>query len=166
MLCGIPIITADCTSHLQIGRVGNSIVCSACQTWTRLDSCSVQSLTLAANIFVICKTKDWGNKLTTAAAAQKRASGTHNCCIKIAFHLPQNEAIVGRQWHATGSSLLCSHRRCDADVKLRMCGASFVSPAFLPLSGQKAQQPQLLNMPHSDRECAHTHTHTHAKQNM
>lgn len=141
--------------------------------------CSVQSLTLAANIFVICKTKDWGNKLTTAAdaaaAAQKRASGTHNCCIKIAFHLPQNEAIVGQQWHATGSpsallysALVCSHRRCDADVKLRACAALLLFRLpFCHFLGKRHSSRSCLTC-HTATESAHTqtHTHTHAKQNM
>lgn len=97
--------------------------------------------------------------------------GTHNCCIKIAFHLPQNEAIVGQQWHVACRSmqqvaLLCSRRRrrrrrCDADVKLRMCGASFVLPAFLPLSGQKGTGTGSRRSCLTCHTAIGTHTHTH-----
>lgn len=166
MLCGIPIITADGSAELVIV----SIVCSdkSNLAWTRV-RCNLWHLlptflsyakqkTEATNLLLLLLLQHKSARLAHIIAASKLLF----ICLKM------KQLLASQHWHATGSSpalrcsaLLGSHRRCDADVKLRMCGASFVSLAFLPLSGQKAQQPQLLNMPHSD-----THTHTHAKQNM
>lgn len=153
MLCGIPILTADGSAELVIV----SIVCSGKSNlaWTRA-RCNLWHLlptflsyakqkTEATNLLLLLLVLHKSARLAHIIAASKLLF----ICLKM------KQLLASQHWHATGSSLLCSHRRCDADVKLRMCGASFVSLAFLPLSGQKAQQPQLLNMPHSD-----THTHT------
>lgn len=160
MLCGIPIITADGSAELVIV----SIVCSGKSNlaWTRV-RCNLWHL--LPTFLSYAKQKTEATNILLLLLQHKSARLAHIIAAsKLLFIcLKMKQLLASQHWHATGSSpallcaaLLCSHRRCDADVKLRMCGASFVSLAFLPLSGQKAQQPQLLNMPHSD-----THTHAH-----
>lgn len=157
--------------RVQLNRLVNSIVCSACQTawtcsWTRV-RCNLWHL--LPTFLSYAKQKTEATNLLLLRLLHKSARQAHiiaaSKLLFICLKMKQLLASSGMPQHATGSSApkSSSSLRCGcetAHVRRFFCFACLFATFW---AKRHRQPPQLLNMPHS---VSKRERHTHTQQSM